>query len=127
MTWLDSLPHQIPFRAASTATEIDGKTIAGSFLCTANDESTAEVMLVEAMAQLGGGLAFRNSGTPGLLTGIDRCEILRAIGPGDRVEITVTLDATFGGTHRFSALASVAGLECARGRFYLTAAHPAAT
>src|SRR5207253_7871399 len=39
VNWLQSLPHQIPFRAASTARVIDEKTIEGAFLCTANDQS----------------------------------------------------------------------------------------
>ena len=74
-------------------------------------------MLAEAMAQLGGGLVFRES--HGLLTGIDGCEVTRAIEPGDVVDLTVTLDAEFGGTFRFTGTGSVGGLQCVRGRFYL--------
>jgi hypothetical protein len=58
VTWLASLPHQIPFRAASAATRVDDKTIEGVYVCTANDTMPSGVMAVEAMAQLGGGLAF---------------------------------------------------------------------
>src|SRR5689334_1918296 len=116
MTWLASLPHQIPFRAASAATRIDDKTIEGTFVCTADDALPLEVMAVEAMAQLAGGLVFE---AQGFLTGIDACEIDRAIVPGDVVRITVTLDAAFGGTFRFSARGAIAGEEVLRGRFYL--------
>ena len=79
MTWLDNLPHQIPFRAASSGVRIDDKTIEGTFLCTANDMLPLEVMAVEAMAQLAGGLVFEQQG---FLTGVDACEIDRAIPVG---------------------------------------------
>ena len=116
MTWLANLPHQIPFRAASALTRRDEKTIAGSFLCTVNDTATTEIMLVEAMAQFAGGLVLEEQG---FISGIDRCEVLRAIEAGDVVEIVVTLDASFGGIHRFSGAGTIDGVEVVRGRFYL--------
>jgi len=116
VSWLASLPHQIPFRAASAAQRIDDKTIEGTFLCTANDALPLEVMAVEAMAQLAGGLVFDEQG---FLTGVDGCEIDRPIVPGDVVRIVVTLDAAFGGTFRFSARGSIGSEEVLRGRFYL--------
>jgi len=121
MNWLASLPHQIPFRAASAARRIDNKTIEGTFLCTANETLPVEIMVAEAMAQLAGGLAFRDTHGPGFLTGIDGCEIDRPIEVGDVVTFVVTLEAQFGGVFRFRGTGSVAGLECARGRFYLAA------
>ena len=116
MTWLASLPHQIQFRAASAATRIDDKTIEGTFVCTADDPLPLEVMAVEAMAQLAGGLVFNEQG---FLTGIDACEIDRAIVPGDVVCIVVRLDASFGGTFRFTAQGFIGAEEVLRGRFYL--------
>lgn len=116
MSWLDSLPHQIPFRAASAVREQSETTITGSFLCTANDELPPELMLVEAMAQFAGGIALQSQG---YLFGIDRCEVTRAIEPGDEVVIEVTLEASIGGTHRFHARGRVDGVEVASGRFYL--------
>ena len=104
MNWLQSLPHQIPFRAASTARRVDDKTIEGSFLCTANEQLPAEIMVAEAMAQLAGGLVFEQQG---FLTGVDGCRIDRPIVPGDVVRFVVTLDAAFGGTFRFSARGSM--------------------
>jgi 3-hydroxymyristoyl/3-hydroxydecanoyl-(acyl carrier protein) dehydratase len=118
--WLKDLPHQIPFRAASAVRRLDDKTIEGVFVCTANDFLTAEIMVVEAMAQFAGGLAFREQG---FLTGIDRCEVLRPIVAGDAVEIRVTLEVAFGGTFRFSGVGHVDGVEAVRGRFYLAAPH----
>src|SRR5207237_1150598 len=91
MNWLGSLPHQIPFRAASAARRIDNKTIEGTFLCTANETLPVEIMVAEAMAQLAGGLAFHDTHGPGFLTGIDGCEIDRPIEVGDVVTFVVTL------------------------------------
>jgi len=119
VSWLESLPHQIPFRAASAATRIDAKTIEGVYVCTANETMPSGVMAVEAMAQLGGGLAFADSRAHGFLTGIERCEVDRAIEAGDTIRFVVTLDADFGGTFRFSGSGSVDGVEVIRGRFYL--------
>ena len=116
MSWLASLPHQIPFRAASAAIRIDDKTIEGLYVCTADDRMPPNVMAVEAMAQLGGGLAFTSQA---FLTGIDGCEIDRAIEPGDVIRFVVTLDANFGGTFRFTGRGAIDGVEVIRGRFYL--------
>ncbi|HEX8152621.1 MAG TPA: hypothetical protein VF698_05820 [Thermoanaerobaculia bacterium] len=120
MSWLASLPHQIPFRAASAATRIDDRTIEGVFLWTVNETLPAELMLLEAMAQFAGGLVFKEQG---FFTGADRCTIDRAIEPGDLVTIRVTLDAEFGGTFRFSGSGQLGGVEVARARFYLAAPH----
>ena len=117
ISWLKNLPHQIPFRAASAVRSIDDKTIEGVFVCTANDRAS-EVMVVEAMAQFGGGLVFREQG---FFTGIDRCEVLRPIVAGDVVVCTVTLEAEFSGTFRFSGVGRIDGVEVVRGRFYLSA------
>jgi 3-hydroxymyristoyl/3-hydroxydecanoyl-(acyl carrier protein) dehydratase len=119
LTWLSRLPHQIPFRAASAARRIDERTIEGVYLCTANDALDPQVMLVEAMAQFAGGLVFE---AQGFFIGIDSCEVLREIAPGDAVELKVTLEAEFGGTFRFSGSGQIAGVEVVRGRFYLAGA-----
>ncbi|MBV8518710.1 MAG: hypothetical protein JO197_15030 [Acidobacteria bacterium] len=116
MSWLANLPHQIPFRAASAVRRSDEKTTEGVYICTTNDVLPPGVMVVEAMAQFAGGLVLREQG---FLTGIDRCEVLRVPEPGDAVEITVTLEAEFGGTFRFSGSGRIGGVEAVRGRFYL--------
>lgn len=120
MSWLASLPHQIPFRAASAVTRRDDTSIDGTFLWTANEFLPPELMLVEAMAQFGGGLVF-DPARHGFVSGIDACEVDRAIVAGDRVDIHVLLEADFGGIFRFRGTASIDGVEVARGRFYLAA------
>ena len=116
MSWLSHLPHQIPFRAASAVRRSDEKTIEGVYVCTANDELPTAIMAIEAMAQFAGGLVLREQG---FLTGVDSCELLQPIEAGDVVVMTVTLDAAFGGTFRFTGSGAVDGVEVVRGRFYL--------
>ena len=118
MTWLSSLPHQIPFRAASAVRRRGERSIEGAFLWTANEVMPPELMLVEGMAQFAGGLVFEGQG---FLTGIDRCEVKREVTAGDLVVVTVTVEAEFGGTFRFAGVATVDGVEIGRGRFYLAA------
>ena len=115
-SWLANLPHQYPFRAASAVRRLDEKTITGVYLCTANDVLPTGVMALEAMAQFAGGLVLKEQG---FLTGMDRCEVLREIEPGDELLCTVTLEAEFGGTFRFSGVGRIDGVEAVRGRFYL--------
>jgi 3-hydroxymyristoyl/3-hydroxydecanoyl-(acyl carrier protein) dehydratase len=119
MSWLSSLPHQIPFRSASAVVRRDEKTIEGKFLWTANETLPAQVMLLEAMAQFAGGVAFAHRPGHGLLVGVDYCEITGEIVPGDLVEIAVTKDAEFGGMHRFTGTGRIGELQCIRARFYL--------
>jgi 3-hydroxyacyl-[acyl-carrier-protein] dehydratase len=124
MSWLERLPHQIPFRAASAVRRIGDRTIEGVFNCTADDVTPTGVMLLEAMAQFAGGLVFDSAG---FLTGMDRCEVLREIVPGDQVVCSVTLEAEFGGTYRFEGIGRVDGVEVVRGRFYLASPTDAQT
>jgi 3-hydroxymyristoyl/3-hydroxydecanoyl-(acyl carrier protein) dehydratase len=126
VSWLAALPHQIPFRAASTGRRIDDRTIEGEYLCTANDPGQTALMLGEAMAQLAGGLAFHAApGRHGFLSGIDRFELDRGVDAGDVVRIVVRLEAELGGLFRFAATGTLDGVEVARGRFYLADPHHA--
>ena len=120
MSWLAKLPHQIPFRAASAVRRIDGKSIEGIYVCTANDVLPTGVMAIEAMAQFAGGLVLESQG---FLTGIDLCEVLREIAPGDVLVCTIELEAEVGGTFRFCGIGRVDGVEAVRGRFYLATAN----
>jgi 3-hydroxymyristoyl/3-hydroxydecanoyl-(acyl carrier protein) dehydratase len=117
--WLDTLPHQIPFRAASAATRIDDSTIEGTYVCTANDPLPFAILAVEAMAQLAGGLAFHGTRGHGFLNGIDGATLDRPIEPGEVVRFRVTMSASFGGIFRFTGTGAVDGVEVIRGKFYL--------
>jgi 3-hydroxymyristoyl/3-hydroxydecanoyl-(acyl carrier protein) dehydratase len=119
VSWLASLPHQIPFRAASAAVRTGESTIEGTYICTANDPLPFAILVVEAMAQLAGGLAFGGSSTPGFLTGVDGCTLDRPIVAGEVVRFHVMMQAAFGGIFRFAGTGSVDGVEVIRGKFYL--------
>lgn len=127
--WAESLPHKIPFRAASDARIIDEKTIEGVFLCSAGDALTGglplESMLVEAMAQVAGTLAFEGSSEPGYLSAIDEARIDLPVESGDRLLLTITMDAVFGGISRFRGVASRDGIQVATAKFYLSKAQSA--
>jgi 3-hydroxymyristoyl/3-hydroxydecanoyl-(acyl carrier protein) dehydratase len=124
VNWLGHLPHQIPFRAATAVRRIDATTIEGTYVCTANDVLPTGVMAVEAMAQFAGGLVLDSQG---FLTGIDRCEVLREIVPGDVMVCVVSLEAAFGGTFRFSGTGQIDGVDAVKGRFYLASNEHAKT
>jgi 3-hydroxymyristoyl/3-hydroxydecanoyl-(acyl carrier protein) dehydratase len=125
-SWLESLPHQIPFRAASSGRILDEQTIEGEMLVTSNDAlsnggALPFAMIFEAMAQLGGGLAFRGSGTHGYFSAIDCASMEHLPEAGDRLRLTVRMEAAFGRIYRFEGSAQREGLEIARARFYLAA------
>ncbi len=81
-------------------------------------------MIYEAMAQIGGVLAFRDSGIPGYLSAIDSASIDGPLELGDVLRLRVMLDAEFGRIFRFSGTATREGTEFARARFYLAAPEP---
>ncbi len=89
---------------------------------TANEPLPLDVMLVEAMAQFAGALVFE-PGKPGMLTGIDRCEIDRLPVTGDVVRIVMTLDASFGELHRFRGSGSIDDVEVVRATVILSRAN----
>lgn len=77
------------------------------------------VLILEAMAQATGVLAFHTEGTlPDgdtlyLFVGIDKARFKRQVEPGDRMEITVELQRASRGMWKFSAEARVDGeLAC---------------
>lgn len=127
MSWLSALPHQIPFRAASGLRRIDEKTVEGIWYGSSADALTegrfpTPLMIVEAMAQIAGALAFGEHGEPAMLSAIDEAVFSGTIVENDALTLRVTLDAGFGGIFRFSGIASRAEAEVVRARFYLAAA-----
>ncbi len=119
--WLQSLPHQIPFRSASSAELVDESTARGSRMVTANDAlpgHSPELMLVEAMAQVAGIVVFRQ-GQRGSLAGIERFSIEQLPSPGDVIVIETRLEAELGSLYRFDSQAWIGERLIASGRFYL--------
>jgi len=123
-SWLATLPHQIPFRAASRVTRIDDVSVDGVYHCSASDALTeggpvVQWVVVEAMAQIAGGLAFRDRPGHGYLSAIDDASIDGPLEYGQTLVLKVELEANFGGIFRFRGRAFREGVECARARFYL--------
>ncbi|HUO84216.1 MAG TPA: hypothetical protein VM534_03790 [Thermoanaerobaculia bacterium] len=121
-SFLTALPHQIPFRAISGARIIDDATIEGVVLCSEADAlrgARRELMLVEAMAQAAGMLAFGDSPTPGMLVRVDELRCSSPPRTGDRVDVRVEMEASFGGIFRFHGSGRIGGQEIATARFHL--------
>ncbi|MFA6958009.1 MAG: hypothetical protein WC538_19240 [Thermoanaerobaculia bacterium] len=120
---LSGLPHQIPFRATSRIEVVDAENASGVFLHSAADALTSgiplEVMVIEAMAQTAGVLAFRGSSEPGFLSAIDEARVERALFGGESFRLEVRLVKSFGRIHRFDGVAFDGSVEFARARFYL--------
>lgn len=118
-------PHQIPFRLVSNVTIVDDETVEAVYLASSGDalyrNAASEAAVVEAMAQAGGILCFRGSGTPGYLSGIDGAVFDAPIEVGDRLRLAVRLVASFGRIFRFEGAAERDGATIARARFYLAA------
>lgn len=122
---LSGLPHQIPFRATSRIEVVDDAHAVGIFHHSASDALThgvpLEVMVIEAMAQTAGVLAFGGSSEPGFLSAIDEARVDRALFGGETFRLEVRLVKSFGRIHRFDGVALDGPTEFARARFYLAA------
>lgn len=121
---LAGLPHQIPFRATSRIEVVDAAHATGVFHHTMTDALAGggvplEVMVIEAMAQTAGVLAFRDASEPGFLSAIDAARVDRALFGGDSFRLEVRLVKSFGRIHRFDGVALDGTVEFARARFYL--------
>lgn len=122
---LGGLPHQIPFRLVDRVEVVDDEHVNATFLVSANDAldqgNPSPVLIVEAMAQAAGFLAFRGSAEPGFLSGIEDTTFESAPEVGDRVALRITLAGAFGRLFRFEGVAERDGERLATARFYLAA------
>jgi hypothetical protein len=120
---LEALPHRIPFRVASTVEIIDERRARGSRLLSGGDalqQAPQELMIIEAMAQIAGALAFSESGGRASLAGIESFTIDELPQAGDELSLEAELVISFGRVHRFAGEAFLRGRSIARGRFYLS-------
>jgi hypothetical protein len=108
---------------ASTVEIIDERHARGSRLLSEGDslqQAPQELMILEAMAQIAGIVAFSGTGRRASLAGIDAFSIDELPRSGDEVLLEAELVATFGGIHRFEGEAFLGERSIARGRFYLS-------
>lgn len=128
---LAALPHEIPFRALTSIDTVEGDSASGTFLGSACD-ALAEgaplppVLLVEAMAQLGGSIVFRSGQGAAFLSALSGVTLEAAIHTGERYELRVRLEASLGTVHRFRGTASCAGAPAAEATFTLSSSGEAA-
>ena len=124
------LPHRYPMLLVDRVTEcVPGKRIRAIKNVTANEPYfrghfphrpvMPGVMILEALAQAAGILAFKTAGvvpdekTRFYFVGIDRARFRHPVEPGDQLVLKATLERAIRGIWKFSTIAEVDGEEVA--------------
>jgi 3-hydroxyacyl-[acyl-carrier-protein] dehydratase len=127
---LKQLPHRYPFLLVDRVLECTpGKSIRAIKNVTYNEPYFVGhfphrpvmpgVMIIEALAQTAGILAFRTAGvvpdedTQFYFVGIDKARFRKPVEPGDQITLTAQLERSFKGIWKFSTLAVVGAEEVA--------------
>ena len=127
---LKQLPHRYPFLLVDRVVEcVKGKHIRALKNVTYNEPFfpghfpyrpvMPGVMIIEALAQTAGILAFITAGvipdedTRFYFVGIDKARFRKPVEPGDQLVLTATLERAFKGIWKFSTAALVDGNEVA--------------
>jgi 3-hydroxyacyl-[acyl-carrier-protein] dehydratase len=130
------LPHRYPFLLVDRVLECSpGKTIRAIKNVTFNEPFFTGhfphrpvmpgVMIIEALAQTAGILAFVTAGvipdedSRFFFVGIDKARFRRPVEPGDQLLLEAELQRTFKGIWRFGTRAEVAGEEVAAAEMML--------
>ena len=133
---LKLLPHRYPFLMVDRVLECHaGQSIRALKNVTFNEPYfmghfpqrpvMPGVMIIEALAQTAGILAFVTSGvmpnadTKFYFVGIDKARFRKPVEPGDQLILTVNLDRTFKGIYRYSTRAEVGGEEVANAQIMI--------
>jgi 3-hydroxyacyl-[acyl-carrier-protein] dehydratase len=132
------LPHRPPFLFVDEVTAIDpGRSASGLWRLTGEEPFFAGhfpgrptlpgVLMVEAMAQLGGIALLsepRFSGCVPLFGGIDKARFRRQVTPGDTLEMTVELDQLGSSAGKGHGTATVQGKVAATASMLFVMARP---
>lgn len=130
------LPHRYPFLMIDKVTELEkGVRIKGIKNVTINEPFFVGhfpsrpvmpgVLIVEAMAQVGGILAFKSADVSDKLVyfmGIDKAKFRRPVVPGDTVEFELTVTKQRGAIWAFKGEAFVEGAKVAEAELLATIA-----
>ena len=134
---LRQLPHRFPFLLVDRVLECHrGKSIKAIKNVTINEPFfpghfahrpvMPGVLIIEALAQAAGILAFQTAGvipneeTRFFFVGIDRARFRRPVEPGDQLLLTATLERALKGIWKFSTIAYVADVVVASADMMLT-------
>jgi len=114
------LPHRHPFLFIDRVTSRDPGIGATGIKCvTYEPGGFPQVLLLEAMAQLGGIAAATEKGEGGFLASIDHAEFCREVRSGDRIDVTVRIIKSFGRLFLMEGKACVDGEQVATARLML--------
>jgi len=109
------LPHRRPFLLLDRLVELHAGERAGAIIeVTAGTRHFPNVLLVEAMAQLGGIAAGHEEGEGGFLAAIDHAEFAAPAAAGDRLLVSVRVVKSFGRLHMLEGEVTVADRVLAR-------------
>jgi len=125
------LPHRYPFLLVDRILEINpGKKATGIKNVTCNEEFfqghfpgnpiMPGVLMIEALAQVAGLLAFRSGATVGksvYFMSIERAKFRKPVVPGDQLKLEVTILQQRGNVWKFSGNASVEDKIAAEAEF----------
>lgn len=131
---LEILPHRYPFLLVDKVVEFEkGKRIRAIKNVTINEPFfqghfpghpiMPGVLIVEAMAQVGGILAFKSADVKNKVVyfmGIDKARFRKPVLPGDVIELTLEVKKTRGSIWTFTAEASVDGKVVANAELMAT-------
>jgi 3-hydroxyacyl-[acyl-carrier-protein] dehydratase len=128
---LEILPHRYPFVMVDRVTEIDaGKTIRGHKMVSYNEPwcqghfpgrpIMPGVLIIEALAQIGGILAyasepFDTSNSLMYFLGIDKAKFRHTVTPGDKLDLMVEVLHHRSNVWKLRGEATVDGTLCASG------------
>jgi 3-hydroxyacyl-[acyl-carrier-protein] dehydratase len=128
---LEILPHRYPFVLVDRVTAIDkGKSIEGHKMVSFNEPWASGhfpgrpimpgVLIIEALAQIGGILAYASepfNSTNSLMyfLGIDKAKFRHTVTPGDRLELRVDVLHHRSNVWKLRGEATVEGTLCAQG------------
>ena len=130
--WIQNLlPHRYPFLLVDRVIEIDpGKKAVGIKNVTINEEFfqghfpgnpiMPGVLIIEAMAQLAGVLAFNSGaskGTSVYFMSIEKAKFRRPVVPGDQLRLEITVSQHRGNVWKFSGSAVVEEKVAAEAEF----------